>query len=266
VSGPAGTAAAATAAAGLLPWVQFTEPTTAKHIPLVMFHHAGGGASAFRGWVPRLATRGVDAWPVQLPGRENRFGEPLFTELDILTERLTDLFGDQLSTRHYALFGHSAGAMVACAFAMRAAQIGLPAPVHVFVSGCRPVSHPDPDWPIHRLPDDPLVAKLRGYGGMPEAVLDSPEMMAMVLRIVRADLRLVETASWPTGRWLDCPLTAVSGIDDHSVPAEVMPHWQDVTTGPFDHRVIPGGHFPSRDGERQLVGLLGSTINGNRAT
>jgi hypothetical protein len=38
-----------------------------------------------------------------------------------------------------------------------------------------------------------------------------------------------------------------------------------VTTGAFDHRTILGGHFPTGDSERQLLGLLCNHINGSVA-
>jgi medium-chain acyl-[acyl-carrier-protein] hydrolase len=252
------------APAPLVPWVQFTAPVPATHLPLICFHHAGGSASFFRGWIPKLADRGIDVWPVQLPGRENRYHEPVVTDLAALTATLTRFLAGHLADRPFALYGHSAGAWMACAFAMRLADIGMAPPRHIFVAASRPPSHPDPDTPIHLMPPLPLLAKLRSYGGIHPDILASPEVVEMVLTTARADLGLVERASWPTSAWLDCPVTAVGGAEDRNVPTELLPDWRAITRGTFDHAVVPGGHFPTPAAEARLLALLSAALDEHR--
>jgi medium-chain acyl-[acyl-carrier-protein] hydrolase len=244
----------------LTPWIQFAEAAPKTHLPLICFHHAGGGASFFRDWIPRLAARGITVWPVQLPGRENRFHEPVATNLAALTATVTRFLTGHLDERPYAMYGHSMGAWAACAVAMRLADIGMPPPRHIFVAASRPPNHPDPDSPIHQLPAVALLKKLQSYGGMHPDILASPEIVEMILATTRADLKLVETTSWPTGAWLDCSVTAVGGFTDHNVPVELLPHWRVITRGRFDHAVIPGGHFPTASAETILLDVLADKL------
>ncbi|MEU7748187.1 alpha/beta fold hydrolase [Nonomuraea sp. NPDC049158] len=240
----------------LAPWVRFAKRADTANLILLCFHHAGGGASTYRQWPGPLGKAGIDVWPIQLPGRESRFLEPLESDLAALTATLADVVGAELDGRPYAVYGHSAGAYVACAFALRMIASRSQAPAHVFVGASRPPSRPDPDSPIHLLPRERLLHKLRSYGGLPEELSAFPEMIEMALDITRGDLRLIETASWPAEPWLACPVTAVGGVDDGTVPPAVLPRWRDITTGPFSHHPLPGGHFLTPRSEEMLIGVI----------
>ncbi|MFD3483694.1 thioesterase II family protein [Streptomyces sp. NPDC058665] len=240
----------------LEPWVQPARPSADVRMRLVCFPHAGGGASFFRDWPRALAPYGIEVWPVQLPGRDRRYNEPLPTDLTALTATLADAVGGRLAELPYALYGHSVGARFACAFAARLAERGLPAPRHVCVGASRPPTHPDPDTPIHAMTDEALLAKLETYGGIPRELHTYPELLDRAVATARADLRVSEIAPWPELPWLDCPVTAVGGRSDATVPAALLPHWQSVTTASFDTIVLEGGHFPEFRGMGRLMEVI----------
>ena len=231
------------AGADLEPWVRLSLAATDPRLRLLCFHHAGGGASFFRDWPGMLAPHGIEVWPVQLPGREGRFSEPKPTDLPGLVAELVDFFAAPLSDLPYALYGHSRGAYVACAFAAEMSVRGQ-GPLHLLTGAARPPEHPDPDSPLHRMDDDRLLAKLTSYGGMSQELLGFPELVELAVNTARADLRLTETAPWPETPWFDCPLTAVGGRDDKSVPVALLPYWRSASTASTDVLVLDGGHFP----------------------
>jgi medium-chain acyl-[acyl-carrier-protein] hydrolase len=226
---------------------------------LLCFPHAGGAASAYQAWPGALAGSGIEVWPVQLPGREQRYPEPPLTDLAAMTATLTDAVFGHLAGRPYGLYGHSAGAEMACAFARHTAACGLPAPRWLFVGACRPPQHPDPDFPIHRMAHDRLLAKLLSYGGIPAEVMSYPDLIEPILAITRADLQLVETHEG-RDRALDCPVTAIGGVADQNVPVTLLPAWQSITRGPFQTVLLPGGHFRPPSAERQLMRVLSHAL------
>ncbi|MEV4112091.1 alpha/beta fold hydrolase [Nonomuraea sp. NPDC049695] len=241
-------------------WVQFAKPGAWEPTVLICFHHAGGGASFYRSWPAAFAGRGIEVWPVQLPGRESRHAEARITDLARLIDAMLPELAAGLAGRPYLLYGHSAGALVACAFALAMTGAGLAGPRHVVVGACRPPSRPDPDAPIHLLPPDRLPAKLMSYGGLPPEAHDFPDLVDQVMAAMRDDLRLVETAAWPGGPWLDCPVTAVGGIEDVNVPVDVLPHWREITSGPFVTHRLPGGHFPAGGATQRLQGVIWNAL------
>ncbi|MFT9821162.1 thioesterase II family protein, partial [Lysinibacillus sp. NPDC056185] len=126
-------------ATDLAPWIAYARPVPGSGPVLVCCHHAGGAASAYRGWAAPLAGHGIEVWPVQLPGREARYGEPTTTDLPAVVTALTGLLREQVAGRPYALYGHSAGAMLAYGLALAASAAGH-GPRHLFTGACRPPS------------------------------------------------------------------------------------------------------------------------------
>ena len=69
-------------------WLNRPKPGSEARLRLFCFPYAGGGASLYRSWAEPLASV-AEIWSVQLPGRENRLGEPLYRSLPALIGALT---------------------------------------------------------------------------------------------------------------------------------------------------------------------------------
>src|SRR3954454_11305125 len=138
------------------PWVQRPLPRPGARLRLLLIPHAGGGASAFRGWAEALPPE-VEVCPVQLPGRENRMREPAFDRLPPLVEALAGAL-ERWRDLPYAVLGHSNGALIGFELARHARRTGAPGPVHLFASGRRAPHVPSRQRDVYRLPQDELVA------------------------------------------------------------------------------------------------------------
>src|SRR5262245_16106210 len=91
-------------------WITCFRPNPQADKRLFCFPYAGGGSSLFRTWSAGLPPQ-VEVCAVQLPGRENRFGEPRYTCLMPLVEVLGEVIRPYL-TVPFAFFGHSLGALI----------------------------------------------------------------------------------------------------------------------------------------------------------
>ena len=118
---------------------------------LFCFPYAGGGASIFRTWPERLPPD-IEVCAIQLPGREDRFGEPTFENLSSVIDVLADVLCPYTDFP-FAFFGHSLGALISFELTRRLRRQKTPCPMQLFVSGHRAPQIPDPDPPIHQLPD-----------------------------------------------------------------------------------------------------------------
>jgi medium-chain acyl-[acyl-carrier-protein] hydrolase len=198
-----------------------------------LFHHAGGSASSYQ--LGKHFPGDVEACPVQLPGRESRFAEPLLTSLEPVVDELVAAIPTDLP---FAFFGHSMGALIAYEVARRVA------PTHLVVSAHRAPHLPD-TTPLGQLDDDALVARL--VATIP--VLADPDLREIFLPILRADLTLCETYRFTPGEPLPCPVTAIGGTEDDLVTEAELAAWRAHTSASFALRLFPGGHFYLRGAE-----------------
>lgn len=209
-------------------------------VKLVCFPHAGGAASSFLPLSRALSGR-LDVLAVQYPGRQDRRREEPFDRIDLLAEALAEEVRP-LTGEPYAFFGHSMGALVAYETLRRLGRDGLPAPLHLFVSGRgAPVPRPS----VHDMLDSDaeVLAAVRGLGGTGVGVLDDPELRAMVMPALRADYRALGAYRWSAAEPLSVPVTALIGDSDPVVTVDEAAAWHDRTTGDFGLRVFTGGHF-----------------------
>lgn len=228
----------------LAPWLTDYRLPQQGQARVLMFPYSGAGSLAYFPWAKAWRERGttVDFLGVQLPGRESRLRETCITEVPLLVEQLLQAILPLLD-QPFVFFGHSLGALVAFEVCRGLRQQGLPLPQHLFVSAFRAPDLPNPNPPMSQLLEADLIARLRHYGGTPEAVLANADLRELLLPIVRADFTLHETYQYRDAMPLPCPLTAFMGADDTFVTPEYMAGWHKQTSEVFEQVVYPGGHF-----------------------
>jgi medium-chain acyl-[acyl-carrier-protein] hydrolase len=236
-------------------WIVRFRPDEAAGVRLFCFHHAGGGASAYRPWVDRLPPD-LELCAVQLPGREGRLRERPFQRMAEMIPVVTRAI-EPLLDRPFVLFGHSLGGMLAFETARELVRSGAPAPAHLFVSGRRAPTSPERDPRVSLLPDERLIEEVRRrWDGIPAAVLEEPELLELLLPTLRADLTLVESYLYGPGSALDCPLSCFGGMADPSTSPVELARWRDHTSGPFSLRMFSGAHFFVQSAREQVLAAV----------
>lgn len=235
------------------PWIVRPRPNPQATLRLVCFPYAGGGASAFRTWPDSLPGH-VEVLAIELPGRESRFKERPFDELDPLLAAVTDAVAGELSSR-FAIFGHSMGALLGFAFAHALRRRARREPVHLFVSGRRAPQLPDL-LPMHQLSKRDLLDRLRLLGGVPDAVLRESALMEIFLPILRADIAVSEGKTMAPEAPLGCPITALGGVTDPRASMDELRAWSSQTTAAFECEMFPGGHFFIQSARGAVLDLL----------
>ncbi len=222
-------------------WIKRRGQNPHTSFRLFCFPYAGGGASFFRTWPEKLWPE-IEVCAIQLPGREDRFKEIPFDNLSSLIDALAVVLYPYLDFP-FAFFGHSLGSLISFELTRRLRRQKAPCPLQLFVSGRRAPQIPDPEPPIHPLPDAEFIEELGRFNGTPKAVLDNPELMEVFLPLLRSDIRLDETYVYDHETPLDCPISAFGGMADEAVSREELAAWQDQTQGGFNIQMFPGDHF-----------------------
>jgi surfactin synthase thioesterase subunit len=223
--------------------------------------HAGGSAVRLvRVLAPRLAEVGVEAVPVELPGRGGRWREPAYGGWAHAVRDLADRVAEALDDRPYALFGHSVGALLAYEVAQRLRDRGLRDPALLVVAARNPPHLPPSAVSVaaEEQSDEDLFGSLVALGGAsPRAA--GPLTYQAFLPALRDDLALARRYLPRLDRPpLDCRLIALSGRDDPLTSPAAMTQWARCGTGAELH-TVPGGHFfvlDQRHGAAEVAGII----------
>lgn len=191
----------------------------------------------------------------QLPGREDRLGEPCLDDITRMGALLAEAVLRE-GAEDFALYGHSFGALVALETARVLERLRAPAPALLTVAACAAPQLPQAIR-FDRLAPRQIAEALRNLGGLN---FDGPlgeEMAAVVLPALAADCR-------SCSRYLDglgqvavsCPILAQGGTRDPGVPMERVRAWRDCTTSAFAAQAYPGGHFFALESELPLRAVV----------
>lgn len=177
-----------------------------------------------------------------------------------LVSALTDALLPLLD-KPFAFFGHSMGAWIGFELARRLQNKHRVEPLHLFVSGAGAPHVPSRELPLHALPEAELREALGGLNGTPKELLESEELMQLMLPILRADFAVCETYTYRNGSVLNCPITAFGGLQDRRLYRSDIKAWSAETNSSFSMHMFPGDHFFLHTAGPLLLPLLAAELN-----
>jgi medium-chain acyl-[acyl-carrier-protein] hydrolase len=239
-------------------WLILPKPNPTAAMRLFCLPYAGGSPLIFQNW-PSALPENIEVCPIQLPGRGMRLSEPPFTKLEPLIESLTPVLRSFLD-KPFALFGHSMGGLI-CFELARALRLrfGLE-PAGVFLAGRQAPPIQDRTAARYDLPEPEFIEQLRDLNGTPPEILEQPELMRLLVPLLRAEFELCQTYVYEPGPPLDCPISVFGGLEDGEVSHEELESWRPYTTGAFSLRMLPGDHFFIRTSQSQLLEMVSEDL------
>ncbi|RMH93583.1 thioesterase [Lysobacter pythonis] len=234
------------------PWLPFTNRKPQPELDLYCLPYAGGNASLYSQW-DRYFPDWIAVHPVELPGRGTRICETLEQEPAVLAERLFDALLAR-RTRPFALLGHSMGGGLAFHLSHYAERRGR-SPTQIFVAGRQA---PIIGSRRNRLcmSDQALIEELRFLNGSPPELFEHPELMALMLPIVRADFTLSERMLNGDGdKRIHTPIHVIGSRDDPEVDHRHLMRWQENAYATIRLSLLEGGHFFIHDCGAEIASL-----------
>ena len=237
------------------PWTSFYRRRSEAKVRLFCLHHAGGGASAFKSWLPSIPGW-IDIVSLQMPGREERLSETPLTFIDPLMDALSRTIRS-FDPIPYAFFGHSMGGLVSFILArkLQYAETQMAHPSHLFISATPPPRAKKAETEAD-LTDESLVAEMIKLGGTPKELLESADYRNFILPAMRADAELCERLKESSLEPVDADMTIMFGQRDPMMSMTDALGWKPLTTGKFDIQPFGGDHFYLREHKDQVIDLL----------
>lgn len=230
-------------------------PKESSDVRLFCFPFAGGGVTIFDGFL-NLCPTWLDLQPVRLPGRESRISEPLITDIRKLAKILAHAILPYLD-RPFAFLGICYGALVAYELSLEIFSQKNLLPARLFLTAAPlPCSFPCPN-PIHALPDNVFIERLKTAEGMPKETFDNPELLPIILPAVRGDFMAIENyVPEKVVQPLSVPFSLFGGRADRQVSQQDIENWSNYTTSTFESVFFDGGHFFYSDEEKKIMKII----------
>jgi surfactin synthase thioesterase subunit len=225
-----------------LGWMrQFHEPDLPECLPLLVFPHAGAGASAYRVFSKVLSTR-FRVIVFQYPGRQDRAAEPLLVSLP---EIAAGAFGEFSTSDHnrevpIVAFGHSMGALVAFEFVRLAEATGIDVR-HLNASAAVAPCHVAAK-PPHPTDDEQILDHLAALEGTDTSVFANREVMRLALPVIKADYAAFDAYSCAPDIKVAAPIHAMGGDQDPYITLGDLYGWGK-HTATAKVTMFDGGHF-----------------------
>jgi surfactin synthase thioesterase subunit len=182
-------------------------------------------------------------------------GEPLVDCVETLADLVADAVAAENRTS-YALFGHSMGSLVAFETCHKLAARRARTPELLVVSGHRAPHLPPSTPPLHAASESEFIAHLRELGATPPEVLGSPELLDLMLPILRSDFRACETYVSSARFPLRTAIAVYGGLADEDTSSASLRAWSRETAAACVVRMFPGGHFFLRDCASKFAATL----------
>lgn len=238
-------------------WLRSFHRNAAGSPLIICLPHAGGSAPFFFKLSGMLSSP-AEVMVVQYPGRQERRHENLITDLDELTDALFEAISP-LAERPIVLFGHSMGAIISFELARRFERTGTGTVLGIVASSRRaPTIHRPQN--VYLRDDAGIIAEIESLSGTDAKLLADEEMRRLMLPVLRADYKAIETYTYPSGARVRCPIHAFVGDCDPQVTVDEARHWQEVTTGPFSLKTFSGGHFYLNNHEQIVTAALRQSV------
>ncbi|HEY1349646.1 MAG TPA: thioesterase domain-containing protein, partial [Ktedonobacteraceae bacterium] len=144
--------------------------------------------------------------------------------------------------RPFAFYGHSMGALVSFEVARQLRRRYDRHPVALHLAAFRAPQLPNPNIKIYHLPTEVFKVVLRA-DGIPETLLQSEELMQLMLPTLRADYEVCDTYEYHEEAPLTCPFFIYGGQDDIRIRASDLAGWPVHSSGASRHVQMPGSHL-----------------------
>jgi surfactin synthase thioesterase subunit len=113
---------------------------------------------------------------------------------------------------------------------------------------------------LYNLDDKTFIERLKRFGGFPEEVLASADLLQFLMPTLKADFTLCDTYSYTEQEPLNCPIHIFSGASDPEAPPAVMEAWRQHSSVDAHLHVFQAGHFFIRSDLERVIETVQSIL------
>jgi external thioesterase TEII len=158
----------------------------------------------------------------------------------ICDDILSRIINDNIYKQPYCLYGHSMGALLGYSICQKLQEKNIPMPKRLIVSGKKSPIIPRENK-IANLPNDKFWDQVSALGGIPDDLLNYPELIEFYTPILKADFLVVENYQYEKKPKLNIPIDVFYGSEEATIGE--MIGWQEETIEKVTITELKGNHF-----------------------
>ncbi|MGF9821636.1 thioesterase II family protein [Brevibacillus agri] len=236
-----------------------------EKLNLFCLPYAGAASSIYLKWIKYL-NPSINLIPIELAGRGKRLNEPFYTSVEHAVEDIYQRIESHIDETPFALFGHSMGSLLAYECSHKIFSCKKKLPKVLFLSGKNPPNkatiNKTTTKMIHNLSDKEFVNALISFGGTPNEVTQNEDLLNILLPILRADFKIIETYKHKEKKdILECDFVVLNGKQDNLTTIEEMKKWSKYTKRRCEIYNFDGGHFFIVDEVKAVLDLINKRLS-----
>lgn len=221
--------------------------------------YAGGSEAAYYSWKKYLDEE-IKLHPIKLKGRGRRICEDFYNNIKEAVDDIFYSIKDIIKDEEYAIYGHSMGSVLGYELYYKIVKEKCNIPKHMFFSGQAAPGIKAVTDKISQLPDDLFMNEVVKLGGTPKEVLESKELLDIIIPILRSDFKMLEECTYEKrSENISCNITVFNGLKD-KYTKEQIEAWKNTTDGHCEIYNFNGDHFFINNNTEEILNIINNTL------
>lgn len=204
--------------------------------------------------ITQILHKDFECHVVELPGHGSRYGETLLEDIESMVTYCSNEIKSRRNSEPWGIFGHSLGAVLA-SLICDSDRFRSDLPEWIVLSGRAAPGISVSNKIRHQLSQEDLLKDLTRMGGIQQELLNHPELLDLMVPILRADFRAIETFNGTAVPKLEVPVLVLGGTTD-CIRKDQLQSWQCVTSEKCEVKMVEGGHFFIFENVSEVVCLI----------
>ena len=215
---------------------------------IIALPFAGGNKYSYRA-LEKYVSNDIDWVSLDLPGRGERFNEPILETIDEMVKDLLLQIKPLIRQNNYIFYGHSLGTVLGYELTKHIIKQNLRLPICLFFTGRGSPRQEKFLEKKSQLPKDLFWKDVNKIGGLPKEILANEDLLDLYYPIVKSDFKAIEDyICSETGVPFSIPISVCLGTeeignDKDKTSLAAMKAWADDTTSTCEFELFSGDHF-----------------------
>ncbi len=239
--------------------------TLSAKLKIVAIPFAGGNKYSFNN-IEKYISSSFEWITLELPGRGDRFKEPL---LDNISDMTDDLFINirQHIQEDYILFGHSMGCILGYELIKKISKNNMKLPLSTFFLGRGAPEYNRFKNKKSTLPQELFWEEVRKIGGMPDDFFNQKDLLEFFYPILKNDFKAIENYTYSKmERPFSIPMNIIMGEDEigdeeEKTSTKNMKDWANETDAYCNFEIVKGNHFFINDKSKMIAQKIMEAFN-----